>query len=174
MNVMRRRSGRISVPPGPSKRSRCEMSLGACQRTGVPVGCFFFFFCAKPVSIEVMLSSSAKRTSAHTLRVRFITPPVVKGGSVKGNAVTSIDTGATDEICLRVEGFRALIDRQIPAVGFQLARFRVVTQICFEQHVSQVTFRLWISYRRYYFDSMFQISRHPVGAADVDLIVAAV
>src|SRR5688572_25846022 len=53
INVMRRRSGRMLVPPGPRKRSRDEMSFGLRQRIGVPLGVAFFFFdWARPDSID--------------------------------------------------------------------------------------------------------------------------
>ena len=79
-----------------------------------------------------------------------------------------------DEIHLRVESLRALIDWGVPAVGLQLAGFRIVAEIRLEQHVSQVSLQLRITDWRNNFDAMFQISRHPVGAADVHLIVAAI
>src|SRR5215207_5780178 len=50
------------------------MSVGLCQRTGVPVGTSFFFFdFAKPVSIRARLSSSTKRSSFFVL---FMLSPV--------------------------------------------------------------------------------------------------
>jgi hypothetical protein len=43
---------------------------------------------------------------------------------------------ATDEIGLAIESLSSSIDWKVSAIGLQLARFRVVTQIGIEQHVS--------------------------------------
>ena len=64
--------------------------------------------------------------------------------------------------------------REVSAVGLQFTRFRVVAQICLKQHIAQITFGLGIGDRCDDLDAMFEISRHPVGTTDVNLIVAAI
>ena len=73
-----------------------------------------------------------------------------------------------------MNGSRAATNRNVSAIRLQFTRFRVVAQIRVKQHIAQVAFGLGISYRGNNLDAVFQISRHPVSAADVELIVTAI
>src|SRR6185436_11431533 len=62
MNVTFDRSGFISSPPGPSNRSRDEISPGCCHRTGVPCPSFLSFDLSS--ALTLMLSAQAIKQSA--------------------------------------------------------------------------------------------------------------
>src|SRR5215203_4103790 len=79
-----------------------------------------------------------------------------------------------NEVVLTVERLRAAAYKCVATIELQFAGFSVVGHISVEQHISQGTFQLWFSYRCNDLDPVFQISSHPVGAADKDLIIAAV
>src|SRR5688572_3218726 len=91
-----------------------------------------------------------------------------------GSSVDLFASGATHEIRLAVDVLVAAHDGNVTAVGLEFARLRVVVQIRFEQHVSQVMFRFWIGDWRHHFDAMLQVARHPVSTADIQLIVTAI
>src|ERR1044072_3379627 len=144
MKVMRLTSGRITSPPGPRNRSRDEILSGRCQRTGVPVkDSFFFLGLARPVSIEVILTSRATTISVRSARMVFIAFSAAtkfsKGanrGSNKGTGLQDeqdlqdsscesckscnhvlINTGAIHKILLTVAGVRASLYGRVSAVG---------------------------------------------------------
>src|SRR6185295_1011073 len=86
----------------------------------------------------------------------------------------SLTRRSTHKVLLDVERLTAATNRNVSAIRLQFTRFRVVFQIRIKQHVTQVTFGLGISYRGNHLNAVFQVSGHPVGAADVKLIVATV
>src|SRR6185503_5726347 len=95
---MRRKSGRITSPPGPRNRSRDEILSGRCQRTGVPVNdSFFFLGLAKPVSIEEMLTSRAKTISVRSARMVFIASSASREFNKRANRGSKKGTGLQDE-----------------------------------------------------------------------------
>src|SRR6185369_10650353 len=93
---------------------------------------------------------------------------------LNSGCVRLIAAGASDKVFLTVEGFRVGHYRGIASVGLEFTCLGVVSEVSVKQDVSQVALRLRVGNRRHYFDAMLQISRHQVGTADVDLLVAAV
>ncbi len=85
-----------------------------------------------------------------------------------------IAAGASDKVFLTVEGFGAGRYRGIPSIGLEFASLGVVGEVSVQQYISEVAFCFSVGDRSHDFDAVFQISRHPVGAAYIKLFVAAI
>src|SRR5437763_2826386 len=160
-------------------RSREAMSVGSFQRTGVPCGggssfLSFDFFCpcAADAASGSVKSSVNKRACA--LRKHFV--EFINFLSLRLLAFESNRFGGVDKVELTVEALPALLggDAFVLAVGAEHACLHVVAQVRREQNVLQVFFQPRVVDGHERLDSPVEVARHPVGAARVDLLFAAV
>src|SRR5215213_6575456 len=114
------------------------MSVGRCQRIGVPAGTSFFFLdLARPVSIEVRLSSNARSTSIRSffdLYIAFSAARSAAWGLLRergdsSDYCCSVDTRVLNEIGLAIERLHAMRNRSVASIGLQLTRIRIVGEV---------------------------------------------